>query len=96
MSDQGSEVPPPPPEPKLFKIFCSPIDTKIGEALVEKLENPYENNNEDKNIIIGSMCGIDRSKVPSGVRKIIDVELVFLTFRSMTDQYCLQLSKVVK
>jgi hypothetical protein len=59
MGDNDSEQIKPPPEPSLFKILCCPVDTKIGQALVQKLWHPYENNNEDANIIIGNKLKIN-------------------------------------
>lgn len=53
MGDSDSEQIKPPPEPSLFKILCCPADTKIGQGIVEKLWYPYENNDEDSNIILG-------------------------------------------
>lgn len=44
----------PPPTPKLFKIFCSPVNTKTGKCIVEALHMPYHQNEEDKNMIIGT------------------------------------------
>ena len=43
----------PPPAPKLFKIFCSPVNSKAGRCIVESLYAPYFQNEEDKNMIIG-------------------------------------------
>lgn len=53
MADNDSEAPKVVKEPKLFKILCCPVDTKKGQALVQKLHLPYLNNTEDSNIIIG-------------------------------------------
>ena len=85
MSDDGSQAPPPPPEPKLFKILCCPVDTKKGHSIVKSLEKPYKDNEDDKNIILGkiqinegSMAGNDKLFVPKGVRKVVDVTLYHL------------------
>ena len=73
MSDEETSVQKVPPEPTLFKILCCPITTKTGEAIIQKLYHPYEKNQEDKNIIIGSRAKGYEGPIPKKVRKIIDV-----------------------
>ncbi len=68
----------PPPEPKLFKILCCPVNTKLSGALIDTLATPYENNDEDRNTIIGSITEDNSNtkvEVPPQVRKIISVDV---------------------
>lgn len=83
MSEEGSQAPPP-PEPKLFKILCCPINTRTGEALVKRLKYPYDKNEEDKNIIIGTKSKDSDYDYSKGVRKIIDVrKIIFESYTSL-------------
>lgn len=53
MADDG-EVVKPPPEPKLFKVLCCPANTKQGATIVNTLNTPYADNEEDRNTIVGN------------------------------------------
>ena len=50
----------PPQEPVLYKILCCPVNNKIGSCIAESLYRPYEDNDEDMNMIVGIFDIISR------------------------------------
>lgn len=76
-----AEVKPAPPQAKLFKILCCPLNTKTGYCIVESLFKPYVDNETDMNVIVGSLTpdagnavGDGDSDIHKAVRKVINVQ----------------------
>jgi hypothetical protein len=72
MDDEDQEIPKPPPQPRLFHIFCNNVNTIVGTAILEKIGHPYERNLDDHNTIIGTKHETSELPIPSIVKKIVN------------------------